>query len=131
MKPLPKVLPLERPYWEHAKAHRLALQRCARCSQFRFPASPVCPECNSEQSEWTPTSGRGELVSWVIFHKSYFRSFDSDLPYNVALIRLDEGPVICANVVGVDNQTLTMGMRLKACFDDINEEFSILRFQPE
>ena len=70
-------------------------------------------------------------MSWVVFHKSYFRSFDEDLPYNVALVRLDEGPVVCANVVGIDNQALAMGMRLKACFDDINDEFSILRFQPE
>jgi uncharacterized OB-fold protein len=49
----------------------------------------------------------------------------------VALVQLDDGPVICANIVGTDNDRLVKGMRLKALFDDVNDEFSILRFEAE
>jgi uncharacterized OB-fold protein len=98
---------------------------------FRFPASPVCADCDSDRFAWTQTTGRGALLSWVVFHKSYFTSFNDDIPYNVALVQLDDGPVICANIVGTDNDRLVKGMRLKALFDDVNDEFSILRFEAE
>ena len=130
-KPLPTVLPLERPYWEHAKAHRLALQKCAHCGVFRFPASPVCAECDSDEYAWTPTAGRGQIVSWVVFHRCYFPSFESEMPYNVALVQLDEGPVVCTNIVGTDNASLRMGMRLRVVFEDVSPEFSIPKFTPE
>jgi uncharacterized OB-fold protein len=130
MKPLPTALPLERPYWDHAREHRLALQRCSACGVFRFPASPVCAECSSDQFAWVPTKGSGTLVSWVVFHKSYFTSFNDEIPYNVALVKIDEGPVLCANVVGVENDRLGAGMRLKVVFEDVNETFSIPKFAP-
>jgi len=130
MKPLPTALPLERPYWEHAQSHRLALQRCDRCQVFRFPASPVCAECDSDQYTWTDLCGTGTLVSWVIFHKSYFVSFNDAIPYNVALVKVDEGPILCTNVIDIDNDALKTGMRLKVVFVDVNEQFSIPKFVP-
>jgi uncharacterized OB-fold protein len=130
MKPLPTVLPLERPFWAHARAHRLALQRCDHCGVFRYPASPVCAECDSDQSSWTETVGLGTVLSWVVFHKSYFASFNDDVPYNVALIKVDEGPVLCTNIVGIDNDMISAGLRVKVVFDEVNQEFSIPRFAP-
>ena len=130
MKPLPSPLSFERPYWEHAKAHRLALQRCSSCGTFRFPASPVCAECDADEYEWTPTGGKGKLLSWVVFHRSYFPSFEREVPYNVALVQLDEGPVLVSNIVGTDNTSLRSGMRLAVTFEDVTSEFSIPKFTP-
>lgn len=132
-KPLPNPLPLERPYWEHAKRHVLALQKCRACGTFRFPASPICASCDTDQGDdgdWTPVSGRGVIVSWVVFHRSYFPSFAADIPYNVALIALDEGPVMCANLVGIANERIASGQRVRVVFDDVSPEFSIPKFEP-
>ena len=131
MKPLPSPLPFERPYWEHAKAHRLALQRCSRCATFRFPASPVCAKCDADEYEWTPTGGKGKILSWVVFHRCYFPSFAAEMPYNVALVQLDEGPVLCSNIVGTDNASISIGMRVSVVFEDVSPEFSIPQFTPE
>lgn len=128
-KPLPNPLPIERPFWEHARAHRLAIQRCTACGRFRFPASPICAECDSESSEWTPVSGRGKVLSWVVFHRLYFPSFANDIPYNVALIELEEGPVMVSNIVGMPNDAIRSGLAVRVVFDDVNEEFSIPRFE--
>ena len=46
-------------------------------------------------------------------------------------VELDDGPVVCANVIGTPNDQLRSGMRLAAVFDDVSPEFSILRFQSE
>ena len=63
-KNLPVIDALMAPYWAHAKAHRLAVQKCAGCGDRHFPPSPVCPECLSEDQSWDVVSGRGTLLSW-------------------------------------------------------------------
>ncbi len=128
-KPLPQITPLDREYWEHAREHRLHIQRCKQCRTYRFPASPVCAECASPEWEYAPVSGRGEIVSWVVFHRSYFPSFDADIPYNVAGVKLDEGVMLMSNILA-PNDTLRHGMRVEVVFDDVTPEISIPKFRP-
>lgn len=128
-KPLPQITPLDREYWEHAREHRLHIQRCKQCGTYRFPASPVCAECASPEWEYAPVSGRGEIVSWVVFHRSYFPSFDADVPYNVAGVKLDEGVMLMSNILA-PNDTLRHGMRVEVVFDDVTPEISIPKFRP-
>jgi uncharacterized OB-fold protein len=129
-KPLPTILPLEKPFWEAARGHRLSLQRCSRCRAWRFPASPVCAECDSPEFHWEPTGGRGTIVSWVVFHRLYFPSFAPDLPYNVALVRLDEGPVLPTNIVGCERSALHSGLPVEVVFEQRTPEISIPMFRP-
>ena len=79
-KPLPRVTADNRPFWEAARRHALALERCDDCGHFRYPPAPVCPECLSERATWTPVSGRGVVTTFVVVHKPYFPSFAADLP---------------------------------------------------
>ena len=66
-KPLPRVTADNRPFWEAARRHQLALQRCAECGRFRYPPAPVCPECLSERAEWTPMSAsRASMAAAVV-----------------------------------------------------------------
>ena len=44
-------------------------------------------------------SGRGRLVSWVIYHTAYHAAFENRLPYNVSLVELQEGPRLLTNIV--------------------------------
>jgi uncharacterized OB-fold protein len=99
-KPLPKITALTKPFWDHAKAGRVAVQLCRDCGDVRFPPSPVCPRCLSDNQGWRVTQGRGTLESWVEFHRAYWNGFADDLPYRVCLIRLYEGPVLVSNLVG-------------------------------
>ena len=84
--------------WKAFEESRLELQRCDDCHAWRYPPAPVCPECLSAASTWTPVSGKGTILSWVIFHKKYF---DDHLPpYNSVAIRLDEGPIVVSQLGG-------------------------------
>jgi len=130
-RPRPVPTPLDRPYWQFLRSHDFRLQQCAACGNFRFPAAPVCPECQSESFDWNRCSGTGRVFSWVVFHKSYFPGFDDAIPYNVAMIRLAEGPMFIANIVGIRNEDIRKGMAVEAVFDDTTDsEFTILRFTP-
>jgi uncharacterized OB-fold protein len=86
------------PFWESARAKKLALQCCSNCETFWYPPAPICPHCLSQRFAWTPVSGRGEILSWVIFHRQYFD--DHPVPYNVVTVQLAEGPIITTNLVG-------------------------------
>ena len=128
-KPLPTITPLERPFWEHARKHELRLQRCTACGHFRYPVSPVCADCDSDGYEWAKVSGRGKIVSWVVFHRCYFPSFEREIPYNVAMIGLDEGPIMISNVL-TPNDKLRTGMPVAVVFEDATPDISIPKFKP-
>jgi len=128
-KPLPQADDLlMQPFWEHARAHRLSIQRCDDCGDGHFPPSPICPHCLSEEQTWEPVSGRGTLVSWVTFHRAYWGGFIPDLPYQCCLVRLAEGPLIVANFAGDKPAHLAEGLPVRAVFQDMTADFTLPKF---
>ncbi|MBT4428497.1 MAG: OB-fold domain-containing protein, partial [Rhodospirillaceae bacterium] len=67
---------------------------------------------------------------WTVVHKEWFAAFRDDLPYNAAQIELEEGPRLTANLVGVDNEKISVGMQVEVTFDDVTADVTLLRFQP-
>jgi uncharacterized protein len=130
LKPLPPVTSLNQPYWDGLKNRELKLQRCDACGKVWYPPSPLCPGCWSRNFTWTRLSGRGRVNSWVIFHQSYFRGFDNEIPYNVAEVELDEGPRVLTNLVGVKNDEISVGMAVEIVYDDVTSEMTLAKFRP-
>jgi len=127
-KPLPRLDPLIRPFWEHAKAGRLAVQRCDDCGDRHFPPSPICPACNSDRQSWTPVSGRGTLESWVAFHRAYWPGFQPDLPYDVCLVRLAEGPLLVSNLLG-GAEGAKLGAAVEVVFDPVTDTITLPKWK--
>ncbi|KQP19263.1 Zn-ribbon domain-containing OB-fold protein [Pseudorhodoferax sp. Leaf265] len=129
-KPLPVVDVWNRPFWNACRDHRLLMQRDKAKGEFWFPPSPVVPRTLSREWEWVELSGFGTVTSWVVFHQKYYAGFADDLPYNVAMVRLDEGPFIFTNLVGMENDDIRIGQRVRVTFRDANEQVSIPVFEP-
>jgi len=100
--PLPEPTPLSQPYWDSLKAGKLTFQRCRKCGHSWLPPRSECPKCLASEPEWTIASGKGRVISWVIYHHAYHEAFKTRLPYNVALVELDEGPRLISNIVNPD-----------------------------
>lgn len=97
--PLPEITPLHQPWWDALKDNRLVLPACA-CGHRWLPASPECPNClQADRWRWTDASGRGTVVSWVVYRTAYHTAFKDRLPYNVALVELAEGPRLITNLL--------------------------------
>jgi uncharacterized OB-fold protein len=128
-RPLPRVREIDRPYWEACRRGELRLQRCVACHEWRFPPEPRCPTCLSADYTWEVTSGSGTVWSWIVMHRQYFAGLADQLPYNVALIRLDEGPLMTSNV-DVPTSELVCDMSVEVFFEEISDEFTIPRFRP-
>jgi uncharacterized OB-fold protein len=95
------------PMWASMKAGKLQLQRCDPCGHFRYPPAPVCPQCLSARASWTAVSGKGTVLSWVVFHKKYFD--DHVPPYNSVAVQLEEGPIIVTQLQGTEPEGSWIG----------------------
>jgi uncharacterized protein len=97
--PHPEPTPISQPYWDALKQGRLTFQLCRKCSHAWLPARAECPRCLAADWDWSEASGKGHVVSWVIYHHAYHEAFTARLPYNVVLVELDEGPRLLTNIV--------------------------------
>jgi uncharacterized OB-fold protein len=129
-KPLPVIDAWNRPFWEACKQHRLVMQRDRQTGRFFYPPAPVSPFGASSEWDWTELSGFGSVHSWVVFHQKYYAGFAEELPYAVVLVKLDEGPQLMSNLVGVPNEAMRIGQRVRVTFRDVDERISIPVFEP-
>ena len=57
-----------------------------------------------------------------------FPGFADDVPYNYAIIELDEGPRIVSNIVGVSDDELRVDMPVETLYDDVADDATLIRF---
>ena len=128
-KPLPTLTAENEGFWQAARRGELCLQKCSSCGHIRYPTSLVCPVCLADGAEWTRLSGRGTVYSYIVFHQVYNKEFAGDVPYNVALVQLDEGPRMFSNIVGTPNDQVKVGDRVAVVFEPATDDISIPRFR--
>ncbi len=126
-KPLPRLDPLNAPFWAASKQGRLVLQHCPACGDVRFPPGPVCPKCLAGDQDWIEASGNGTLESWIEMHRAYWDGFKDELPYQVCLVRLAEGPVMVSNLVD-NTEKVQMGAPVRVVFDAVTDEVTLPKF---
>jgi uncharacterized protein len=129
--PEPQMGLYDKPYWDFSQKDELRLQKCRSCGHFRYPPGPSCPQCLSDDYDWSALSGRGCLVSWVVFHRYYLPEFP--VPYTVASVETEEGPLLVGQLRNVNGVAIAIGMPLEAVFEDIetpNGPWRICQWQP-
>ncbi|MCL0101836.1 OB-fold domain-containing protein [Dehalococcoidia bacterium] len=128
-KPLPKINAEDRAFWEATKRHSLEVPRCKDCGHIWFPPYLSCPKCISANIEYLKSSGKGEIFGCIEMHQAYLSKFQDDLPYNVALIRLAEGPLMFSNIVGSNFEEMRPGTPVEVVFDDVTDEVALPKFK--
>jgi uncharacterized protein len=129
-KPLPELLPETAGFWEAAGRHELVVQQCTECGRLQHFPRLLCHRCLSGDLTWTAVSGRGVVYSFTIVRQVLHASFGPDVPYVYAIIELEEGVRLIANVVGVAFEQVRVGMPVKVVFADVTPVVSIPRFEP-
>ena len=117
------------PYWNAARERRLVIRKCKACGQLHFMPRYLCPACWSDQLEWVDVRGTGRVHSFSVIRRASDPAFASRVPYVVALIELDEGPRMMANVVGDDALAVAIGDPVKVTFEDRGSGALIPQFQ--
>ncbi len=111
--PEPDINPVNKPWWDALAEGRLSFQRCGSCGNSWLPPRSECPACLADDWRWETASGRATLVSHVVYRTAYHEAFADRLPYNVAVVELDEGPRLISNILdAADGRGLRTGMKL-------------------
>lgn len=127
--PVPAVNPDTAPYWEAASQDRLIMQRCGGCGNLRFYPRYLCPDCWSDQADWVEVSGQGRVHSFTVMRRAPSPAFMGRVPYVVALIDLEEGPRMMANIVGDDALDTAIDDAVTVCFEERADGFKVPQFQ--
>ena len=130
-KPLPRPTPETQPFWDGTRDGRLMIMHCNACARDYFYPRPYCPFCFSADTSWKQASGKAKLHTYMIIHRAA-PGFESEAPYVVGVVQLDEGPRMMTNIVGIepDPARLTVDMPLEVTFDKANDDITLPKFRP-
>ena len=82
---------------------------CPHCDTKIFPPRDICPDCGQEAKTLYQFSGRGEVFSYTTVHDAP-AGHEENAPYTVAIVRLDEGPMLTAQLTDLGEQPVAIGM---------------------
>jgi len=94
-------------YNEALKQNKLLGLKCKQCGTITVPPKIVCGNCASADLDIVELSGEGKIQTFTtVFVPPEGR--ESECPYVIVLVELDEGPWIMGNLTGIDPNKVTM-----------------------
>jgi len=126
-KPLPEADETSQPFYDGAMQGRLMLMKCDACATVRLPSRQHCDNCLSTDYTYEQASGRGTVRTFGVMHQRYHPGFE--LPYNVAIVELEEGPRITTNIVGIEPDKVAVDMPVVVEWER-HEDVALPKFRP-
>ena len=112
-------------FQHYLEEHKLMGARCQNCATLYLPPRPLCPHCYCEQLAWEELSGQGSLAAFTAVHigprAMIAAGYDRYNPYCSGIVRLEEGPAISAQILGLDvaaPEEIKIGAPLQVTFVD-------------
>ncbi len=129
-KPVPPIHPWTQPFWQGARENKLMIQQCAQCGHNIFYPRLACPFCLSDQLKWIEASGKGTLYTFSVVRNNAPSAFLDDMPFVIAVVKLDEGVQMMTNIVGCDPEQVHCDMPVTVVFEKLNDEITLPKFRP-
>jgi len=129
-KPVPETNTWSEPYWNAAREEKLLLQKCSDCGKHIFYPRLLCPACFSDNIDWIEASGKGNIYTYTVVTNNAPSIFLEDMPYVIAIVRLEEGVQMLTNIVDCDHEKLACDMPVEVTYRKLNEEFTLPVFKP-
>lgn len=89
--------------------YKLVGETCDSCGTKLFPPRDVCLECEAPAYELYTFTGLGEIYSFTTIYDAP-AGFEHNAPYTVALVKLEEGPIVTAQLTDIDESELSIGL---------------------
>jgi uncharacterized protein len=108
--PAPSVNLETQPFWDAAREGRFLIKRCQDCGRPHWYPRAICPFCMSDKTVWEESPGEGVIYTYSVMYRS------PSGPYAIGYVKLDEGPHVMTNFLGMASDALSIGMRVKVKF---------------
>lgn len=109
-------------FWRKTQSrYNLIGVRCETCEETYFPPRKICPQCR-RASKLLPVKldPKGTVYSYTVIHSAP-EGFEKQTPYIMAIVKLDEGPMLTTQIVDCEEDKIEIGMPVKGVFRKISE----------
>ncbi len=106
---------------EIPQRYRLEAGKCKQCGHISFPPRLVCPKCKSKSFETVNLSREGKILTFTIIRVGP-EKFSKEIPYVVAIIELNDGVRLTAQVADCNVDKVAIGDKVKLVFRKIQDE---------
>lgn len=116
-------------YWEATREHRLTVQQCT-CGHRQHPPRALCTACGATDAlTQTDVDGTGSVDASTVVHRA--PRADVPVPYVVARVRLDEGPLVLTRLDGrADPESWAIGDAVVVAWTDLPDGRALPSFFP-
>ena len=114
-------------YLEKLKENKIVYSECTACGRKFLPPVSHCSECGANNFEIKEATNSGVIETYTIIHIPSHK-FEGKNPFPVAIIRLDDGVKLMAQIRTDDLSKLSVGKKVEARFDEEKEDTSRLYF---
>jgi len=83
----------------------------------------------SENIEWRPSSGHGTIYTFTVNRRGSNPYMNERVPYVVAMVTLDEGVRIMANIIESEIGNVRIGARVGVVFEKVTEDITLPQFR--
>lgn len=128
-RPLPAPTGLTAPYWAAARRGQLVIQRCAHCQRHQFYPRGFCMHCMGETLDWVQASGLGRIYTFTVNRRGANAFMAGRTPYAVAIVELEEGVRLMANIVDSRLEDIAIGKPVKVVFEAASDDVTLPQFQ--
>jgi len=87
-------------WWDALSRGELQVPACKSCRSRFFPPQAFCPECGSADVYGAPTSGCGNVYSWVVIHRAFSPALADQVPYAIVATDMEEGGRLIGRYLG-------------------------------
>jgi uncharacterized OB-fold protein len=102
--------------------YRLLGVKCETCNTCYFPKRSICPQCRRKgKIVDVQYSGKGKVFSYTEVTAPP-QGFEDQAPYILAVIELDEGAKLTAQIVDVRKEDVKIGSRVEQVFRIIQKD---------
>ena len=118
------------PHFEGLRRHRILVQECAGCGSKRWFPKPACHRCWSFDTRWEEIEGVGVVHSWTTVHHPFAPASRDDVPYQIVIVELEQGIRVVGRVAMEHAPQITIGREVRATFEDVDDDLTLLFFEP-
>lgn len=129
-RPAPTPTDVTQPFWDGVNQHKFLLQYDPEAGKYQFYPRGLSVHTGKQNLEWREVSGAGTVYSWTETVVPA-RGFEGEEPYLIACVELDEGVRLMSLLHDCTADQVKIGMRVRMCWDKINDDFEFFAFAPD
>lgn len=128
-RPLPDPEGESKEFFEACARGELLIQECPSCGHRQHYPRAWCTECGQEPV-WLTTAGTGTVNTYTVVRQHGQEPFRSELPYVVAMVELDEGPLVMGNITGCAPEDVHIGVRVEVYMVRATDDVAVPFWRP-